>query len=119
MSPQNDDPWNFKGTINPSTDLIDLFEKWDKSKSSTKRSLCYNRAKLWIARILKKEVQVPQAYKLRHEDIQNALDHMFHDCFATGMSPKDYLVFCIAHTLICARKTTIIGPLLFLEKGSL
>ena len=91
-----EDPWNFKGTINPSTDLIDLFEKWDKSKSTTERSLCYNRAKLWIARLLKREVQVPLAHKLRHEDIQNSLDHMFHNCFANGMSPKEYLIFCLA-----------------------
>ena len=73
------DPWNFKGPINPSLDLIDLFEKWDKSRSTTKRKLCFNRAKLWIARLLKREVLFPQAYKLRHEDIQNAIDHMFNE----------------------------------------
>ena len=94
MSPQTEDPWNFKGKINPSPELIDLFEKWDKSKSTTKRNLCYNRAKLWIARLLKKDVQTSQASKLRHKDIQNALDHMFHVCFANGMSPHDYLIFC-------------------------
>ena len=94
------DPWTFKGTINQSNDQIDLLEKWDKSKSSTKRYSCCNRAKLWIARLLKRDVQVPQAYKLRHEDIQNALDHMIHDCFAIGMSPKDYLIFCLASTPI-------------------
>ena len=96
MGSHIEDLLNFKGKICPSTDLIDQFEKFDKSKSSTKRNLCYNRAKLWIARLLKREVQVPQAYKLRHEGIQNALDHMFHVCFACGMSPKDYLNFCIA-----------------------
>ena len=95
MSNQIVNPWNFRGKINPSTDLIDLFEKWDKSKSTTKRNLCYNGAKLWIAKLLNLEVQIPQAYKLRHEDIQQALEHMFQTCFSNGMSSKEYLIFCM------------------------
>ena len=95
MSFQTEDLWNFKGKVNPSSDLIDLFEKWDKSKSTTKRNVCYNRAKLWIGKLLNLEVQIPQAYKLRHEDIQSALEHMFQICFAKGMSPKEYLIFCM------------------------
>ena len=86
----------FKGTTNPSSDLVDLFVKWDKSNSAMKRNICFNRAKLWITRLLKREDQAPLATKLRHEDIQNALDHMFHVCFESGMSPKNYLDFCIA-----------------------
>ena len=89
------DPLTFKG-VNPSTNLVDLFEKWDKTKTSMKRNICFNRAKIWISRLLKREDQVSLAPKLRHEDIQQALDHMFHECFARGMSPKDYLDFCIA-----------------------
>ena len=47
------DPWSINGVITPSEDLINLFQGWNKTKSSEKRLVSYNRAKQWICRLLK------------------------------------------------------------------
>lgn len=68
---------------------------WNKTKSSEKRLISYNRTKAWICRLLKKEVSIPTGHRMRQEDYQNALDHMI-DAHASGITQVAYLRSCIA-----------------------
>ena len=88
------DPWSINGLITPSEDLINLFQEWNKTKSTEKRLISYKRAKQWICRLLKKPVSIPQGHKMRQEDFQNALDHMIN-AHASGVTQIDYLQSCI------------------------
>ena len=56
------DPWSINGLITPIEDLINLFQEWNKTKSSEKRLISYNRAKQWVCCLLKKPVSIPQVY---------------------------------------------------------
>ena len=89
------DPWSESTVITPSESLINLFQEWNKTKSSENRLVSYNRAKQWISRLLKKSVSIPQGHRMRQEDLQNALDHMI-DAHSCGVTQLEYLKSCLA-----------------------
>ena len=56
---KNVDPWNMELKINPSASLIQQFQDWDHTKSNVKKLSSFNRAKQWIALLLKRPVEIP------------------------------------------------------------
>ena len=54
----------------------------------------FNRAKQWISRLLNRPFSVPQAHRMRQEDLQKAVDHMV-SAHASGVLHMDYLRSCL------------------------
>ena len=73
----NTSPWSIE-VITPSDNLIAKFHNWDNTKSTSSRLRSFNRARKWISDLLKRHFKVPEAHKLRHCDIVNALDDMIN-----------------------------------------
>ena len=93
------DPWKVGAVITPSVSLVNQFHAWDKTKALDKRMRSFNRAKQWISKLLSRPLSVPNTHKMRHEDLQNAVDHMV-SAHARGLSHVDYLRSCLAPDLV-------------------
>ena len=89
------DPWNKDVKITPSPSLIQLFQDWNQTKSSVKKLCSFNRAKQWIALLLKRPVEIPNGHKMRLVDHLAAIDHMA-TAHQSGISHDDYLRSCLA-----------------------
>ena len=60
------------------------------------KKLCsFNRAKQWIALLLKRPVEIPNGHKMRLVDHLAAIDHMA-TAHQSGISHDDYLRSCLA-----------------------
>ena len=92
---KNVDPWNMDIKITPSANLIQLFHDWNQTKSSVKKLCSFNRAKQWIALLLKRPVEIPNSHKMRLVDHLAAIDHMAI-AHQSGISHDDYLRSCLA-----------------------
>ena len=71
---KNVSPWTVE-VVTPSDLLISKFEEYDKTKSTAPRLRSFNRAKKWISNLLKRQFKVLEAHRLRHIDINLALQH--------------------------------------------
>ena len=87
--------WNMDVKITPSASLIQLFLDWNQTKSSVKKLCSFNRAKQWIALLLKRPVEIPNGHKMRLVDHLAAIDHMA-TAHQSGISHDDYLRSCLA-----------------------
>ena len=104
------DPWTVE-VITPSDSLIANFQKWDLSKSTTSRLRSFNRARKWISNLLRRDFKVPDAHKLRHSDIMNALDNMINaTAMPGGISYEDYFRSYLAPLPIKTVVTSNNGP---------
>jgi hypothetical protein len=92
---KNVDPWNKDVKITPSPSLIQLFQDWNQTKSTVKKLCSFNRAKQWIALLLKRPVEIPNGHKMRLVDHLAAIDHMAL-AHQSGISHDDYLRSCLA-----------------------
>ena len=97
---KNVSPWSVE-VVTPSDLLISKFEEYDKTKSTAPRLRSFNRAKKWISNLLKRQFKVPEAHRLRHIDINLALQHMIEATAMPGGVPyEDYLRSCLAPVVV-------------------